>query len=251
MPTPGNTFTDYQGATRTYEADAAGIFVERGQDIVIQNCTITGNGTACSSPRATPSSSCLRTSSFRGITSTATALSAATQEHNIYTECINIIFQYNILGSPRAGALGNNLKDRSAGTVIRYNYIEAGGHMLDLVDPQNSAPLTTQAPGFLQTYVYGNIFVNNDQTPTEFLVHYGGDDGIYQNYRNGTLYFYNNTIVNPVDQSASWRTILFQLDTNSQTVDAPTTSFTTRRSRPARRRATSSFRISMGSAIIT
>src|SRR5205085_3761566 len=96
------------------------------------------------------------------------------RQHNIYTECINVTFQYNHLGSPRAGSLGNTLKDRSAGTIIRYNWIETGGHLLDLVDPQDSAIITTLDPSFHETYVYGNIFVDGAGGAT-FLVHYGGD----------------------------------------------------------------------------
>ncbi len=36
---------------------------------------------------------------------------------------------------------GNNLKDRSAGLVVRYNWIEGGNRQLDLVDAEDSAVL--------------------------------------------------------------------------------------------------------------
>ena len=43
-------------------------------------------------------------------------------EHNTYTAAIGITYQFNRMGKLRDGCGGNNLKDRSAGTVIRYNY---------------------------------------------------------------------------------------------------------------------------------
>jgi len=93
--------------------------------------------------------------------------------------------------------------------VIRYNWIESGGHMLDLVDPQGSANITVQEPSFPYTYVYGNVFHN---TSTVDMVHYGGDQGVPANDRNGTIYFYNNTVVVEANQSATYQTVLLQLD---------------------------------------
>jgi hypothetical protein len=119
----------------------------QSRDILVQGCYIYGNGVVGSDP-----------------------------EHNVYTEAIGITFQYNHLRLLRPGALGNNLKDRSAGTVICYNWIEGDGHLLDLVDPQDSAPQATQDPNFHQTYVYGNILVDGPTGGATSLVHYGGED---------------------------------------------------------------------------
>ena len=47
-------------------------------------------------------------------------------QHNSYTESRGIVFEFNHYGPLRTSCLGNNLKDRSSGTVIRYNWIEAG-----------------------------------------------------------------------------------------------------------------------------
>lgn len=52
-------------------------------------------------------------------------------KHNSYTESQGIVFEFNHYGPLRAGCPGNNLKDRSTGTVIRYNWIE-GGNWLPL-----------------------------------------------------------------------------------------------------------------------
>src|SRR5207244_3168930 len=100
---------------------------------------------------------------------------------------------YNHFGPLRAGSLGNNLKDRSAGTVIRYNWIEGGAHLLDLVEPEESYKIASQDPRFQRTYVYGNVLINGP-TDGNNLVHYGGDNGTVNEYRKGALYFYHNTV---------------------------------------------------------
>jgi hypothetical protein len=60
-------------------------------------------------------------------------------EHQSYTESDGVVYEYNHFGHMRAGARGSQLKDRSAGTIVRYNYIEGSpsGWMLDLVEPEN------------------------------------------------------------------------------------------------------------------
>jgi hypothetical protein len=47
-------------------------------------------------------------------------------EHNTYTAAIGITYQYNRFGPLRGTAGGNNLKDRSAGLVVRWNWLERG-----------------------------------------------------------------------------------------------------------------------------
>jgi hypothetical protein len=51
----------------------------------------------------------------------------------------------------------------------------------------------------------------NNQT-----THYGGDSGITDNYRKGTLYFYNNTIVS----TRTGNTVIFRLSTIDENCDA-------------------------------
>jgi hypothetical protein len=50
-----------------------------------------------------------------------------------------VIIEYNRYGPQGVGAIGSQLKDRSAGTVIRYNDFEqaAQGWDIDLVEPQD------------------------------------------------------------------------------------------------------------------
>src|SRR5262249_30213304 len=116
------------------------------------------------------------------------------QEHNAYTEAIGLTYQFNHFGPLRAHCAGNNLKDRSAGLVVRFNWIEGGDKALDLVDGEDSA-LVRSDPRYRQTLVYGNLLLKPNGGIHPHIVHYGGDGPKLSTYRKGTLYFYNNTVV--------------------------------------------------------
>jgi len=129
-------------------------------------------------------------------------------EHNNYTESRNITFQYNHFGPLRDGCLGNNLKDRSAGTVIRYNWIEAGNRQFDLVESDYRE--LVDDPAYSATHVYGNVLIEPDGAGKSQIVHYGGDGGGEAMYRRGVLHFYHNTVVS----TRSGNTTLLRLSTN-------------------------------------
>jgi hypothetical protein len=153
--------------------------------------------------------------------------------HNAYTEAIDIVFQYNSFGRLADGAEGDAIKDRSAGTVIRYNRIEPGEFMVNLVDASSSNREAFVAdPSYAHTWVYGNIFLDRPNPNTAVfpngtsfvkdgdlwstalshaLIHYGGDSYNYAYYRRGTLHFYSNTVVIQADGSKNSAVSLFQL----------------------------------------
>lgn len=113
----------------------------------------------------------------------------------------------------RADCLGNNLKDRSAGTIVRYNWIESGNRQLDLVDSDHES--LYNHPLYRRTFAYGNILIEPDGAGNSQIIHYGGDSGNTSVYRKGTLYLHNNTIVS----TRSGNTTLMRLSTNDETCD--------------------------------
>ena len=220
---PPYTFIDRSGKKSSYSSIAAGIFVERANHLTIRGCTVTANNNGI----------------FAGTGGGAVALTqnvliehnyihgngslADYYEHNVYNEASNVVYQYNRFGAPRggeSGALGANIKERSAGVVIRYNWIEDGAHILDVVDAQESKDVTRSMPSFHATYVYGNVIVRGT-TPSGSMIHYGGDSGVFENYRKGTLFFYNNTVVVKNDGYPPYTgTAVFELSTNEERLDS-------------------------------
>ncbi len=198
---PGYNFTDDAGASQEYSSNAAAIHIEEGSDITIHDCLIhdAGNGlfSSAASSRVKISGNYIYDNGIEG----------SIYEHNSYTESLSIVFEYNHYGALRTGCLGNNLKDRSGGTVIRYNWIESGNRQLDLVETDYNH--IADDPGYDETFVYGNVLIEPDGAGNSQILHYGGDGGDTEMYRRGTLYFYHNTVVS----TRSGNTTLMRLST--------------------------------------
>ena len=199
-------FTGRYGAS-TYASNAAGVYVEKGNHITVRNCILEDNGNGLFVSSATTDVE------VEGNYIHGNGNLGSIYEHNTYTEARNILYQYNHFGPLCEGCLGNNLKDRSSGTVIRFNWIESGNRQMDLVDAEDNDDLVSD-PAYLQTFVYGNILIEPDDSGNSQIVHFGGDSGDTSIYR-GTLYFWNNTIVS----TRSGNTTLLRLSSNAQTAD--------------------------------
>lgn len=210
---PDYQFTDDGGNVQTYSSAASSIYVEKGENITVRNCKIhdSANGFFVASSDAAVSRNIL----VEGNYIFGNGIAGSAFQHNNYTAAIGITFQYNRFGAMRAGANGNALKDRSAGTVVRYNWIEHGNRQLDLVEGDDSVQIRN-APEYRKTYVYGNILIEPDGAGNSQITHYGGDNGNAALYRKGTLYFYNNTIVS----TRTGNTTLFRLSTDEENCDA-------------------------------
>jgi hypothetical protein len=200
-------FTGRNGLT-SYTDNAASVYVENGQNVTIKNCIShdCGNGLFV----AAASTNVL----IQGCWIYDNGIVNSIYEHNTYTEALGMVYQFNRFGPLRTGCLGNNLKDRSAGLVVRYNWIEGGNRELDLVDAEDSMVLVND-PSYHQTFVYGNILIEPDGAGNSQIAHYGGDSGNTSIYRKGTLNFYNNTIIS----TRTDNTTLLRLSTNDETCD--------------------------------
>ncbi|MEW5977353.1 MAG: polysaccharide-degrading enzyme [Acidobacteriota bacterium] len=210
---PPYTFTKADGSTAGYTTPASAIYLEYGEHIVVRNCILRdcANGFFSFSSDTKVSKDVL----VEGCYIFDNGNDGSLFEHNVYTESLGIVFQYNHLGPLRSGASGNNLKDRSAGTVIRYNWIEGGNRQLDLVNAEDSSILRAD-PSYREAFVYGNILIEPDAAGNRQVAHYGGDTGPANKWRKGTLYFYNNTMVSYRTDKTTW----FRLSSNDENCDA-------------------------------
>jgi hypothetical protein len=205
---PGSTFTSAEGASLEYADNAACVYLEEGAFISVKNNLIhgCGNGIFASSG----SSDVLIAGNHVYDNGNAGSI----YEHNSYTEARGITFEFNQFGPLCNGCGGNNLKDRSAGTVVRYNWIEAGNRQLDLVESDHDELIGD--PRYRTTFVYGNVLVEPDGAGNNQITHYGGDGGDEAKYRKGTLYFFHNTVVS----TRSGNTTLFRLSSEGESATA-------------------------------
>jgi len=198
---PAYSFTDDSGNPGVYADNCAAVFIENGVYITIENCIMhdCGNGFFAAHQAAHVM--------VNACSLYDNGIDSSIYEHNNYTEAEGIVFQFNYFGPLRTGCLGNNLKDRSTGLVVRYNWIESGNRQLDLVDTD----YFMAHPDYGETFVYGNILIEHDGDGNSQIVHFGGDSGTTANYR-GHLYFYNNTVVS----TRTGNTTFIRLPTNDQ-----------------------------------
>jgi hypothetical protein len=134
---------------------------------------------------------------------------------------VGTVLEFNDYGPLRSGALGNAIKDRSAGTVVRYNRIEEGAHAIDLVEAEDFPATALALPAYRSTHVYGNQIVKTGDTGS--VIHYGGDHfGSVPGagwgeplFRRGTLHFWHNTLL--LRGSQAW---VFQISTTDERVEA-------------------------------
>ena len=204
---PGSRFVS-RGGIKQYRSNASAIYIEKGESITIRGCRLmdSGNGLLV----APQSKSIVVEACYFA----NNGIENSFYEHHAYSESLGITYQGNRFAPLRKGCRGNAIKDRSAGLVIRYNWIEGGNRQLDLVEAEGGKHLIT-SPLYRTSYVYGNVFIEHREDGNNQIVHYGGDNGKKHTYRKGVLHFYNNTVVSFRDGA----TVLFRLSTDDETVD--------------------------------
>jgi hypothetical protein len=202
-----HTFTGRKG-TMAYSKDAASVNVEIVEHLVLRNLTLhdSSNGLMVS-----PQSKDVRVEGCR-IYDNGNPNSIS--EHNAYSEAMGMVYEGNWFGPLREGCRGNNLKDRSAGLVVRNNWIEGGNRQLDLVEMMGN-PAIMRAPEYRVTTVCGNVLIEREGDGNNQMVHYGGDMGNPETYRKGVLRFYQNTVVSTRVKP----TALFRVSSADETVE--------------------------------
>ncbi len=229
------SFSNSRGEKRRYAKGAACIRIQAADNVVIRNNELDhcGNGIFTMS-QAYNEASLTRNLLIEGNHLHDNGQKGSYLEHNAYIQAIGVTYQFNRFGPNIAGAEGVNLKDRSAGTVIRYNWFEGGTRVMDLVEVEDSAPwfieraylenLGDSAPdpnrlndvrateaAYRTSHVYGNLIRHvGSSSPASNLIHYGYDNDPAL-ARRGVLYFYNNTLMILNDRRDSWRIRLFDV----------------------------------------
>ena len=104
---PGNTYTDFAGATRTYNSFSAGIYIDCGSDITLNGDIFTNNGlglfAVSKGGDAISANMMVENCQIFG-----NGVVGDSGKHNTYTECLGITYQYNYFGPLCAALLEAN-----------------------------------------------------------------------------------------------------------------------------------------------
>src|SRR5579859_3542110 len=118
---PSNQLTTAQGAAASFDATAAAIYVEYAQHLVVTGCELSGscNGFFCDAengdPNTTSTDILIQNCWIHG-----NGFPGNYEAHNLNTQAKGIIFQFNLIGPLAPGADGDDIKDASSGTLLRY-----------------------------------------------------------------------------------------------------------------------------------
>ena len=177
-----NTNFFYQNGQRVKYADnGAGVYVQRGKNVVVKGCRI---HSCCMGVQTAYYPEVNNFALIGNIIYDNGDFTRNHWAHNVYLSAGKSLVEFNRFGELVSD--GNNIKDRSGLTIIRYNWIEGGmSRQIDLVE-------TKKYPS-ADAYVYGNVIISGKKTKNPKMVLFGGDAGKYSS-RNGTLYFFNNTV---------------------------------------------------------
>ncbi len=205
---PSYRFTSDEGNDMSYTDNVAALRIEQADEVHLYGLDINDAHTGL---RITADASNVLVSDSWLHDNGSTTTDGA---YNASSEAVNVTYEYSRLGPMRDGAQGHNLVDRSAGLVVRYNWIEGGYRQLELV--HSNDPRITGEASYQEAFVYGNVLVEPGDDGSPQLVHYGGSTGDSTDYRPGTLWFFHNTVLSQRSES----TTLFVLPTENQQVDA-------------------------------
>ena len=222
----GTRYTGQDGVRRTHLAGAAGIYAIVVDHLTVENCTITGNGNGVfvNSRDDDEASShvILRANALYDNGNPGSWL-----EHNVYVQARRALYEGNLIGQLVKGAEGSSLKDRSSGTVVRYNRIDAAARALDLVEIEGGIRRVFEDPLYDSAWVYGNLVVDDlsgERRASSSLVHFGGDND-ERYYRRGTLHWYHNTMLTRGDKDEFWYIVSFDTPALGERVLASNNAF--------------------------
>ena len=225
-PQDMNSFVDADGTTHSYDDGGAGIRVQRARNLTFRGNAFIHNPVGIYIiSQAYAENFMVRNVLVEGNYFANNGLLDDYNKHQAYLQGTNFTIQYNYFGQLTPGAQANNLKMRTAGDVVRYNYFENGARALDMIDIEDFVEVvmpwqyarfkadasnhTDAASDALQaadwdnykrSYVYGNLFHMHGAQAWPNPIHYGYDNSPLDR-RPGTLWFYFNTLVYQTDRS--------------------------------------------------
>lgn len=207
---PPQRVVKLSGATQTWDPFSAGIYIDGAEQVAVTSCDLGDNGQGIFANSGggewlQTRNLLIARNHFHG-----NGNPGSFSEHNAYTEAIGTVYEHNYFAPPVHGSYGDNIKERSAGVVLRYNYIEGGADLIALRDPESNVDYESVQVDALgerlvaNAFVYGNILVTR-QYLQAIVGHGDGGMGTNKQPREGNLFFYNNRVASFVDNQPFWR----------------------------------------------
>lgn len=205
---PAYTYTSENGEVANYGTFGAAIYARSPQHLLVRNCVLTDSTEGfynwTGPDDDTPYGGVAKDITLRGNVIYDVGVPGLERRHATYTEALGMVYEFNYFGPMTSGATGNQLRDRSAGTIVRYNWIEAPAgpaYHVDLMEPEESANLLVPHALYAHDFVYGNVLVTRrsrgDDVDIAFM-HWSENNGITTGrteVAGGYMQFFHNTLL--------------------------------------------------------
>ncbi|MEO8385630.1 MAG: hypothetical protein ABI583_10330, partial [Betaproteobacteria bacterium] len=152
------TFFSTTGQTRTYVEGVACVRVQKGAQIVIRNNEIEDCENGVFTQTSENWDDATKLPDLKQVSEDVLLQGnyihghggvGSDRHHSSYTQSVGLVLEYNRYGPQRPGAMGSAAKDRSIGTVVRYNRFDKGGaRELDLVEAENNPHMALRDPAY-------------------------------------------------------------------------------------------------------
>lgn len=232
-----NTYTAENGDVVSYESFGGAIYARSPQHLLVRNCVLTDSNEGfydwTGADLETPYQAVARDITLRGNVIHNVGEPGVERRHATYSEALGMVYEFNYFGPMTPGAIGNQLRDRSAGTIVRYNWIEspvdgARAYLLDLMEPEESANLLVADPLYAHDFVYGNVFVKRRGRGDWIdmaMIHWSENNAVTTGRTEidgGALHVFHNTILVEADYQSDYHTPM--LLNWAEQADCPATS---------------------------
>ena len=214
--TTDKSYVDAAGTSQSYWSSGGTIYLRGAEHVSIRNCEFhhASNGLVAECYSDEPNVNrdlLIETCYFHD-----NAKAGAWSGNNLQMEAVGVTVQFcRFDGNLNRGQTAN-IRDRSAAAIYRYNSVEGGSYLLELIEPSGAPAIVGTDPGYATAYVYGNVLVNRNQDGSS-LVRFGAAYGSSTTYVRTLLHYYQNTCL--IDTSSTSRGV-FSLNGPVVTVEA-------------------------------
>lgn len=200
-------FTNYAGVYTNWPQFCAAIYTEMAQNLTVRECELHNSGLGYYANSKYGNAGLSSNIVVDGCWVHDNGNVGSYAEHNLYIESAATTVQRSLIGPVAAGSFGEDFKDRSAGTIVRFNQFilggGRGGQGIWFEQAQGGAGVIDKMPTYTNTWVYGNVFYNAPGSAGSVMIRYDSGCEDMSLAHKGTLYVYNNTFINHADKFSS------------------------------------------------
>ena len=209
------TYMDASGAAQDYWSSGGAIYLRGAEHVVVRNCELHHAPNGLVAECYSTESEVTRDLLVERCRFHDNSKESSWSGNNLQVEGVGVVVQFCRFEPNLNRAKTSNVRDRSAGAVYRYNWIEGGSYAMELIEPSGGIAIVTGDSGYAVTKVYGNVLVSADADSSS-LVRFGVSYYGTENFRTNCQFHYNTVLFKTTSTSKA----VFSLPAASVSVDA-------------------------------